>query len=105
MEDVWILTARVVQLASLAYAPLIKVTCMAIPLIGDNRGLDDDACSSSPVHTFAHGDERIINSSIATLSNDPDDGICLTPSMLLNIKLNICCARDVFIKYDDYKKS
>jgi len=58
------------------------------------------------MHNFAHGDERIINRrSIATLSNHPDDGICLTPSMLLNIKLDVWVAHDVFMKSDDCKKS
>jgi len=69
-------------------------------LVG-NKVLDDDA-----LHTYALEVERIVNSRpIAPLSDDPNDGACLTPSMLLNIKLDACVAPDVFAKSDGYKKS
>ena len=69
-------------------------------LVG-NRVLDDDA-----LHTFALEVERILNSRpITPLSDDPMDGACLTPNMLLNTKLDMCVAPDVFMKPDEYKKS
>ena len=69
-------------------------------LVG-NEVLDDDS-----LHTFALEVKRIINSRpITPLSDDPDDGACLTLNMLLNTKLDACVALDAFMKADECKKS
>ena len=62
-------------------------------LVG-NQGLDNES-----LHTFALEVERIINSRpITILSDDPDDGDCLAPNMLINTKLDVCGLRPLWSK-------